>query len=94
MNDNNNTIQVPFSTQQVEDLNTFQKNGRFHPFTCCSAYPAEDGCERSAHTGEGLLVATEGGWVCPCGKYTQNWAHEFMAKPLGPDPFEYLKLKQ
>lgn len=86
-------INVPFTTAQVENLNSYQQAGRYHPFTCCSAYSAEDGCERSLGTSEGLLQATNNGWVCPCGKYTQNWAHESMSLPQGPDPFESLRTK-
>ena len=29
-------------------------------------------------TSDGLLLATNEGWICPCGKYKQDWAHEFM----------------
>ena len=71
-------IQTPFTASQVENLNKFQELGRFHPFTCCSSGP-EDKCERRNGTGEGILVATTEGWVCPCGNHKQNWAHSFMA---------------
>jgi len=27
-------IQTPFTSEQVESLNKFQNEGRFHPFTC------------------------------------------------------------
>jgi hypothetical protein len=72
------TIKTPFSPEQVEKLNQYQKEGKFHPFTCCSQDDKE--CERSSGRGEGLLTATVDGWVCPCGKYTQNWAHKFMSE--------------
>jgi hypothetical protein len=37
--------------------------------------------ERDKHLdGEGVLVATPECWVCPYCDYTQDWAHEFMAK--------------
>ena len=29
---------------------------------------------------EGILTASTEGWVCPCGEYKQDWAHDFMAK--------------
>jgi hypothetical protein len=89
-------IEAPWSDTQVANLNTYQREGRFHPFTC--------GCDRSdeahkkyaeEHEEEaGLLVATNEGWHCPvpgC-DYTQNWAHEFMAQPLPPDPFIQLRI--
>ena len=28
---------------------------------------------------EGILIASTQGWVCPCGEYKQDWAHDFMA---------------
>ena len=71
-------VTAPFTDEQVEQLNRFQQAGRFHPFTCCSTGPA-DICERRLHTGDGELIATADGWVCPCGHYTQTWAHGFMA---------------
>ncbi len=65
-------ITAPFTEEQVERLNKYQNERRFHPFTCCSY-----GCKRED---EGILIATKDGWVCPCGKYKQDWAHDFMAK--------------
>lgn len=59
--------EAPFTPEQVESLNGFQKCGCVHPFTC-----GGDKCRSD-------LVATEEGWVCPNCDYTQNWAHEFMA---------------
>lgn len=79
-------IEAPFTKEQVEALNNYQNHGMFHPFTCCS----HEGCERSKREDQGLLIATEEGWVCPCGKWKQNWAHEFMAEPLRPDPFKHI----
>ena len=70
-------INSPFSKDQVENLNHFQMSGIHHPFTCCSA-GSEQNCERRNGTGEGILKATEQGWICPCGEYKQNWAHSFM----------------
>jgi hypothetical protein len=70
-------IKVPFTDSQVEKLNQYQEKGFFHPFTCCSA-GSEEKCERRNHKGEGLLIATNEGWVCPCGEYKQDWAHTFM----------------
>lgn len=49
--------------------NAFQKNGMFHGLTCCS----HDGCNRTEQPNYGLLEATESGWVCPCGIYTQDF---------------------
>ena len=60
-------IQSPFTVEQVESLNGYQKAGPFHPFTC-----GTDSCRHD-------LIATEEGWVCPECDYTQCWAHDFMA---------------
>jgi len=68
-------ITAPFSDDQVNALNAFQAAGFVHPFTCCS----HEGCDRQKQENEGTLIATTNGWVCPCGKYTQDWAHSSMA---------------
>lgn len=81
-------IQAPFSAAQVETLNDWQRWGSAHPFTC------------PTHS-ETPLKAETSGWRCAedgCG-YTQDWAHEFMAKakfctkerpcPADVDPSEY-----
>ena len=75
-------ITAPWTAEQVEALNAYQRGNSFHPFTC--------GGDRSddAHVAyaalhhdrdDGLLVATAGGWHCPVCGYSQNWAHDFMA---------------
>lgn len=70
-------LKTPFTNDQVEKLNQYQEKGFFHPFTCCSA-GSEQKCQRRNGTGEGTLIATNEGWVCPCGEYKQDWAHTFM----------------
>lgn len=84
-------IYAPFTDEQVRKLQAWQEgntnymfkredglmiNLPCHPFTCCS----HDGCERLAQPNEGALLPTNEGWVCPCGKYTQNWCHDFMVE--------------
>lgn len=72
-NANPDIIYAPFSDEQVERLNWYQRNTDFHPFTCAGKI-----LSRSQHPdGEGILVATNEGWTCYCG-YTQNWAHRHM----------------
>jgi hypothetical protein len=61
---------APWSEEQVAALNKYQKDGRMHPFTCPGEF---EQCK--AHR---ELIATTNGWVCQCGKYKQNWAHEWM----------------
>lgn len=68
-----NVIRAPFTAEEVEALNAWQQR---HPFTCgrcrdASAWPL---------TSQHELVATKDGWVCPTCDYTQDWAHDFMAR--------------
>jgi hypothetical protein len=80
-------IKAPWSKEQVEALNHYQRHGKFHPFTCANRsdgnHPFED--EYGDH---GALRAYSLGWRCPFCSYTQDWAHEFMfkgtASPLDP----------
>lgn len=63
----------PWTDEQVDALNRYQRKGRMHPFTC----------GQPQHRISPALVATTQGWICPdplCG-YTQDWAHGFMADP-------------
>lgn len=70
-------IRAPWTDDQVEALNKFQKSRKFHPFTCGNrhGHPYEE--EYGDH---GVLRATNSGWVCPFCDYTQNWAWDFMLK--------------
>jgi hypothetical protein len=61
-------ITTPFTDEQVENLNKFQRHSHMHPFTC-----------KLYHDGENVLVATTDGWICPHCEYTQYWSHDFMA---------------
>jgi dethiobiotin synthetase len=67
-------LRAPWTPEQVDGLNRWQTCGHVHEYTC-------------GNNSEHVLVATEGGWVCPvkdCG-YTQDWAHEFSVEPP-PNP--------
>lgn len=55
-------IHTPWSQEQVDALNAYQHNGRFHPYTCPNPHPTR------------VLFATLDGWVCPHCAYTQGWA--------------------
>jgi hypothetical protein len=74
-----NTVKAPFTDAQVEKLKEYQASGKFHPFTCCSS-GTEKNCHRINGKGEGLLIPSNKGWVCPCGEITQNWCHSFMCE--------------
>ncbi len=47
---------------------------------------------RSACPNGGTLTATTEGWVCPCGKYKQDWAHKIMSTPED-GPIQTIKRK-
>ena len=74
-------IKAPFTKEQINKLNEYQTSGKFHPFTCgrnhieCEVNKTPRDYEK-----DGVLIATEEGWICPCGKYRQNWAHDFMVE--------------
>ncbi len=75
-----NEIHAPFTPAQVDRLNRYQFSSSNHPYTC--------GGERSDEfhlDGEGVLMATTEGWICPYCSYTQFSAAAFMAAdPLPP----------
>lgn len=59
----------PWTADLVADLNVFQHDGRFHPYTCGSGNRKD-----AAHLDrEGVLLATPNGWVCPFCDYRQKW---------------------
>lgn len=62
-----NVIKAPFTDEQVNNLNRYQKLGFIHEFTC-----------GNEHEGDNTLIATKDGWICPTCDYTQNWCHDFM----------------
>ena len=78
-------IEAPFSKDLVKKLNDRQKDNTMHPYTCGGDNIPE--CKRSlayklrfegnnipfTDENEGVLIATRDGWICPCGKYKQNW---------------------
>jgi hypothetical protein len=71
------TIKAPWSAEQVDALNRFQRTPHIHPFTC----PGHDG------GGDRDLVATRQGWICRHCDYRQDWAHDLMLDAPPPPPF-------
>lgn len=87
-------IYAPWTEEQVDGLNRFQRSGKFHPFTCGIAHgdfdpetmePIKNAALQvnpEWHKSlDDVLVATPQGWKCPSCKYTQNWAHDAMVMP-------------
>lgn len=83
----------PWTPEQVEELNVWQKH---HPLVCGSGRRTD-----AAHLdGEGILVATPNGWMCPYCNYRQSWVsaepeplfdgHKVLMRfaPLPPHPEE------
>jgi hypothetical protein len=60
-------IYAPWTDDEVESLNQYQRSGVMHPFTCGRSHSS--------------LIATNDGWICPNCEYTQDWCHEFMCYP-------------
>lgn len=69
-------VSVPWTNEQVDNLNAFQHAGWVHHYTCGN----------DAHTDHVDLIATPDGWICPECDYRQGWAHAFSANPLPPLP--------
>lgn len=67
-------VEAPWTMEEVKRLNAIQNDRRYHPFTCASG----NRTDKNHLDGEGVLLATTTGWVCPYCEYTQNWAHDFM----------------
>jgi hypothetical protein len=62
-----------FTADEVKSLNAFQRAGVRHPFVCC-----KNNRDANHLDGEGVLVATEHGWICLYCDYTQDWARSSM----------------
>ena len=62
-------ITVPWTKEQCDFLNARQKDGRYHPYTCGSGRRTDE----DHLDGEGVLVATALGWMCPYCGYRQQW---------------------
>lgn len=65
-------VRAPFTAEQVANINEYQEQGRFHPFTC--------GGEKCRET----LVAHEDGLHCPKCDYRQFWVWDMMAQKQRP----------
>ena len=59
---NPDVISAPWSVEQVDAINAYQRRGAFHELTC-----GHD------HVGDRTLFATRNGLVCPHCAYTQAW---------------------
>jgi hypothetical protein len=61
--------------EQLKDLNVMQSSYYSHPFTCCNANRSK--CPKDPNNrDQGCLIPTEDGFICPCGKYKQEYDKE------------------
>lgn len=58
--------------EKVELLKYRQNKKEFHPYTCDRS---SVNCEVTINNGDGVLIPTNEGWICPCGNYRQFWSH-------------------
>lgn len=73
-------MKEPWTQEVVDALNAQQRNAQLHPYTCGSGH-------RTEHPdGEGVLVATVNGWMCPFCDYRQDWAHAPSSFPTQEPP--------
>jgi hypothetical protein len=68
-------INAPWKVEQTAALNAYQKSRRFHPYTC-----GFNRTDKNHMDGEGILVATANGWICPFCDYKQDWAAELLLR--------------
>jgi hypothetical protein len=67
---------MPWTKEKIDELNATQKSGKFHPYTCDrKSEKCEVNISPRDYTKDGVLIATEEGWICPCGNYRQNLSH-------------------
>lgn len=61
---------APWTQDQINSLNAYQLSGVCHPYTCGGGSRKDD-----RHLdGEGVLIATPDGWMCPYCDYRQEFA--------------------
>lgn len=61
-----------WSDEKVDLLKYRQEKAEFHPYTCDRS---SVNCQVKFNEGDGVLIPTNEGWVCPCGNYRQFWSH-------------------
>ncbi len=60
-----------WSPQRIARLEARQQNREMHPYTCMGL-GSDEKCERVRGVGEGVLIPTPDGFVCPCGEYRKR----------------------
>jgi len=62
-------VRAPWTDEQVLNITKYQAKSFPHPLTCCA-----DGCTSPT----GILVPNNNHLYCMCGKWKQDWVHDFM----------------
>ena len=67
---------------EVDKINTQQRSWKVHPYTCGGSGSIPE-CKRAKREGDeyesdGVLIATQTGWVCPCGKERQDYVGSIL----------------
>ena len=64
---------MELTKEQIDRLNQQQHSGKVHPYTCDrSGKCCETKLSPRDYSKDGILIATNEGWVCPCGHYHQS----------------------
>ena len=74
---NKDTSQISDDPEEEQKIREAISHVAYHPYTCCGSDNEGNHCNRSKHD-DGILIATRDGWVCPCGKYTQDLAYPLI----------------
>ena len=82
-------IFAPFTDEQIELLNRYQKNVAVHPYTCGSGNRKDE----KHLDGEGVLVAVREGLKCLFCDYRQDWALDGSLQLADYDPTKALKAR-
>lgn len=61
--------QAPWDQETIDRLNARQRDDSMHPYTCGN----RKDIAKTHADGEGVLVATKDGWICPYCDYRQDW---------------------
>jgi len=70
-------VKAPFTDEQVDAINQWQNTSTVHPLTCGSGNRKDE----KHLDGEGILVASKDGLVCPYCDYKQDWVPDGVAFP-------------
>lgn len=75
-------LQKFLDLEEVNKINTQQRAWKVHPYTCGGSGTIPE-CKRAKREGDeyesdGVLIATQTGWVCPCGKERQDYVGSIL----------------